>query len=554
MRSAIKLQKHLNIWHKSSTQSFASSKELHFNNNGQTLKRMQIGVEKLATVVGVTLGPKGRNVVLESSQGSPRIVDDGVTVAKEVEVSDPVENVGLKLVRQASSKTNDTAGDGTTTATILGAALISEGIKVVAAGSNPIQIINGIEKTIQKLVKIIKQNSIPIRSDEDLMNVATVSAGNNKQIGKLVSTAMIRVGKQGVVTIQESKTASDELIFVEGMQFGRGYMSPYFVTDPETMICEYESCRILLVDGKITSAGEMIVLLETVIREKFPLLIIAEDIEQEAISTIVVNKLRGGLKLVAIKSPGFGDRRTEYLEDIATMSGATIIKEELGTTLAKLDVTMLGRAAKIEIGKEYCTIVGDGSNKEKLEIRVKQIRNELEKTGEIYEREKLNERIARLSGGVGIINVGAQTETELKEKKLRVEDALCATKAAVEEGIVIGGACTLILLSKEAEIIKEEMEIEEQKTGAEIVKKALHYPLRLIANNSGANGSVVVQKVYNSTDAQTGYNAASGKYENLMESGIIDPAKVIRCALENAGSVARTFLTADCVVCETHKN
>eukprot|EP00747_Dinoflagellata_sp_TGD_P148305 gnl/TRDRNA2_/TRDRNA2_176907_c2_seq2.p1 gnl/TRDRNA2_/TRDRNA2_176907_c2~~gnl/TRDRNA2_/TRDRNA2_176907_c2_seq2.p1 ORF type:complete len:389 (-),score=-3.56 gnl/TRDRNA2_/TRDRNA2_176907_c2_seq2:500-1666(-) len=378
---------------------------------------MQIGVEKLATVVGVTLGPKGRNVVLESSQGSPRIVDDGVTVAKEVEVSDPVENVGLKLVRQASSKTNDTAGDGTTTATILGAALISEGIKVVAAGSNPIQIINGIEKTIQKLVKIIKQNSIPIRSDEDLMNVATVSAGNNKQIGKLVSTAMIRVGKQGVVTIQESKTASDELIFVEGMQFGRGYMSPYFVTDPETMICEYESCRILLVDGKITSAGEMIVLLETVIREKFPLLIIAEDIEQEAISTIVVNKLRGGLKLVAIKSPGFGDRRTEYLEDIATMSGATIIKEELGTTLAKLDITMLGRAAKIEIGKEYCTIVGDGSNKEKLEIRVKQIRNELEKTGEIYEREKLNERIARLSGGVGIINVGAQTETELKEKK-----------------------------------------------------------------------------------------------------------------------------------------
>jgi chaperonin GroEL len=511
---------------------------------------MQCGVDKLATVVGVTLGPKGRNVVLESKYGSPKIVNDGVTVAKEVDLIDPVENIGAKLVRQAASKTNELAGDGTTTAIILSAALITEGMKVVAAGSNPIQIVRGIEKTVQTLVKLLTNYSVAIRSDEDLLNIAAVSAGNNKQIGKLISDAMAKVGWQGVVTMQESKTCEDILAFVEGMQFERGYVSPYFVTDPERMVCEYCDCRLLLIDKKIANAKEMVGILETAIRENFPILIMAEDIEQEALATLVVNKLRGNLKVIAVKTPGFGERRTQYIEDIATMTGASIVKEELGITLEKSGVSILGQAAKVEVGKEYCTIVGDGSHQDQVDIRVKQIRNQLETTDQQYEKEKLNERIARLSGGVAIINVGAQTETELKEKKLRVEDALCATKAAIEEGIVVGGGCTLIKLSKEVESVKHSLENEEQRIGSEIVQKALLYPLRLIAHNAGANGSVIMRKVYDSPDANFGYNAAVGEFQDLMKGGIIDPTKVIRCALENAGSVARTFLTADCIVCE----
>jgi len=527
-----------------------AAKELHFNKNMEALKKMQAGADKLATVVGVTLGPKGRNVVLESKYGSPKIVNDGVTIAKEVELEDPVENIGAKLVRQAAARTNDTAGDGTTTATILSAAFIAEGLKIVAAGTNPVQLTRGMDKTVAALVKELAKLSTEVASDKDLANVASVSAGGNAEIGQLIADAMAKVGRQGVVTMEESKTAEDNLFFVEGMQFDRGYYSPYFVTDPERMVAEYENCRILLVDKKISTARDVIGLLEAAIRGNYPLLIMAEDVEQEALATLVVNKLRGTLKVVAVKAPGFGERKTSYLEDIAILTGGTMVKEELGVTLDKADESVLGIAAKVVISKEACTIVGDGRTQGDVDTRVKQIRNLAEQTEQEYEKEKLNERIARLSGGVAIIQVGAQTETELKEKKLRVEDALNATKAAVEEGIVIGGGCTLLKLAAKVDMVKETLSNEEQKVGAEIVKKALTYPLKLIAENAGTNGSVVMQRVIDSQDPNYGYNAAIDKFEDLMQSGIIDPTKVIRCALENACSVAKTFLLADVVVTE----
>eukprot|EP00884_Botryococcus_braunii_P006260 jgi/Botrbrau1/15635/Bobra.4_1s0020.1 len=526
-----------------------AAKQLHFNKNGEALKKMQAGADKLATVVGVTLGPKGRNVVLESKYGSPKIVNDGVTVAKEVELEDPVENIGAKLVRQAASKTNDTAGDGTTTATILAAAIIAEGMKIVAAGTNPVQLTRGIEKTVAALVKDLQALSVEVK-DSDLANVATVSAGGNPVIGRLISDAMDRVGRAGVVTMEESRTAEDNLYVVEGMQFDRGYISPYFVTDPERMVAEYENCRVLLVDKKISTARDIVGILEAAVRGAFPLLIMAEDIEQEALATLVVNKLRGNLKVVAVKAPGFGERRTSYLEDIAILTGGQVVKDELGITLEKANEEVLGVAAKVSIGKENTTIVGDGRTEDAVKARVKQIKNLIAETEQDYEREKLNERVARLSGGVAIIQVGAQTETELKEKKLRVEDALNATKAAVEEGIVIGGGCTLLKLAKNVEGVKDSLENDEQKVGAEIVKRSLGYPLKLIANNAGTNGSVVMQKVLDSNNPNIGYNAATDKYEDLMAAGIIDPTKVVRCALENAASVARTFLTSDVVVTE----
>jgi len=527
-----------------------AAKELHFNKNMEALKKMQAGADKLATVVGVTLGPKGRNVVLESKYGSPKIVNDGVTIAREVELEDPVENIGAKLVRQAAARTNDTAGDGTTTATILSAAFIAEGLKIVAAGTNPVQLTRGMDKTVTALVQELKGLSKEVSSDKDLQNVAAVSAGGNEDIGQLIADAMAKVGRQGVVTMEESKTAEDSLAFVEGMQFERGYYSPYFVTDPERMVAEYDNCKILLVDKKISSARDIIQQLEAAIRGNYPLLIMAEDVEQEALATLVVNKLRGTLKVVAVKAPGFGERKTSYLEDIAILTGGQLIKEELGITLEKAGEEVLGTAAKVVVSKEACTIVGSGATEAEVAARVKQIRNLAEATEQEYEKEKLNERIARLSGGVAIIQVGAQTETELKEKKLRVEDALNATKAAVEEGIVIGGGCTLLKLAAKVDMVKESLSNEEQKVGAEIVKKALTYPLKLIASNAGVNGSVVMQKVVDSADPNYGYNAATGQFENLMDSGIIDPTKVIRCSLENACSVAKTFLLADVVVTE----
>eukprot|EP00803_Ostreobium_quekettii_P000069 evm.model.scf_521.1 EVM.evm.TU.scf_521.1 scf_521:3481-8894(-) len=527
----------------------AAAKELHFNKTGEALKKMQAGADKLATVVGVTLGPKGRNVVLETKYGSPKIVNDGVTVAKEVELEDPVENIGVKLVRQASSKTNDMAGDGTTTATVLAAAFIAEGMKIVAAGANPIQLTRGIDKTVRALVDELKKLSTEV-SDEDLSNVATVSAGNNPEVGDLVAGAMLRVGRQGAITMEESKTAEDSLQVVEGMQFDRGYISPYFITDTERMTSEYQNCRLLLVDKKITNARDVVAVLEAAIRGNYPLLIMAEDIEQEPLATLVVNRLRGNLKVVALKAPGFGERRTQYLEDIAILTGAQLVKDELGLTLDKVGEEELGMAAKVEVSKEHTTIVGDGSTQANVDARVKQIKTLLQNTEQDYEKEKLNERIARLSGGVAVVQVGANTETELKEKKLKVEDALNATKAAVEEGIVVGGGCTLLRLAAKVEDIKSTLENEEQKVGAEIVRKALSYPLRLIASNAGVNGSVVIQKVLEKGDPNVGYNAAIGEYQDLMKVGIIDPTKVVRCCLENAASVAKTFLTADVVVTE----
>eukprot|EP00200_Dunaliella_tertiolecta_P003583 CAMPEP_0202346978 /NCGR_PEP_ID=MMETSP1126-20121109/5538_1 /ASSEMBLY_ACC=CAM_ASM_000457 /TAXON_ID=3047 /ORGANISM="Dunaliella tertiolecta, Strain CCMP1320" /LENGTH=565 /DNA_ID=CAMNT_0048938465 /DNA_START=115 /DNA_END=1812 /DNA_ORIENTATION=- len=528
-----------------------AAKDLHFNRNMEALKRMQAGVDKLSTVVGVTIGPKGRNVVLESKYGSPKIVNDGVTIAREVELEDPVENIGAKLVRQAAAKTNDTAGDGTTTATVLSAAFIAEGMKIVASGTNPVQLVRGMEKTIQHLVKELQQISIPIRTDRDMLSVASVAAGNNPEVGKLISDAMVKVGRQGVVTMEESRTAEDNLFFVEGMQFDRGYYSPYFVTDPERMTTEYENCRILLVDKKISTAREIIGILEAAIKGNYPLLIMAEDVEQEALATLVVNKLRGALKVVAVKAPGFGERKTSYMEDIAILTGGQLVKDELGISLEKAGEEVLGMAAKVSISKEATIIQGDGSTQKEVEARVKQIRNLAADTEQEYEKEKLNERIARLSGGVAVIQVGAQTETELKEKKLRVEDALNATKAAVEEGIVIGGGCTLLKLCAKAEEFKQTLDQDEQKLGADIIKKALAYPLRLIANNAGVNGSVVMSKVMeNMTTPNFGYNAATDVYQDLLEAGIIDPTKVVRCTMENSVSVAKTFLLADVIVTE----
>lgn len=524
------------------------AKELVFNKDGAALKRMQAGVDKLASTVGVTLGPKGRNVVLESSYGSPKIVNDGVTVAKEIELSDPVENIGAKLVRQAASRTNDQAGDGTTTATVLSAAFITEGMKIVQAGANPVQLTRGMDKTVSALVAQLKEFSKEV-TDDELSSVATVSAGGNEEVGKMIADAMAKVGRKGVITLEESKGVDNDLYVVEGMQFDRGYMSPYFVTDTERMVAEYDNCKLLLVDKKIATARDMVGILEEAIRVGFPLCIMAEDVEQEALATLVVNKLRGSLKVCAIKAPGFGERKSSYLEDIAILTGATVVKDELGLSLDKVGMEVLGTAAKVELSKEHCTIVGDGSTAGEVDARVKQINRQLEDAEAAYEKEKLSERAARLSGGVAIIQVGAQTETELKEKKLRVEDALNATKAAVDEGIVIGGGCTLLKLAACVEKVKEQLDNDEQRVGADIIARALPYCLRLVAHNAGEIGSVVVEKVLNSPP-NVGYNAATGKYEDLLESGIIDPTKVIRCALENASSVAKTFLTSDVVVVE----
>lgn len=530
-------------------QTRAMAKELYFNKDGSAMRKLQAGVDQLADLVGVTLGPKGRNVVLESKYGPPKIVNDGVTVAKEVELEDAVENIGARLVRQAAAKTNDLAGDGTTTSVVLAQGLIAEGVKVVAAGANPIQISRGIEKTVKALVAELKALSREVE-DSELADVAAVSAGNSNEIGNMIAKALSKVGRKGVVTLEESRSAESNLHVVEGMQFDRGYISPYFVTDNEKMVVEYSNCKLLLVDKKITTARDIIGVLEEAIRGAYPLLIIAEDIEQEALATLVVNKLRGALKVAALKAPGFGDRKSQYLDDIATLTAATVVRDEVGLALDKVGGEVLGTAARVVLAKETTTIVGDGSTQDAVNKRVAQIKTLAEAAEQEYEKEKLNERVAKLSGGVAIIQVGAQTETELKEKKLRVEDALNATKAAVEEGIVIGGGCALLRLAAKVDGIKATLEDNEQKVGADIVKRALSYPLQLIAKNAGANGSLVVEKVLANDDNKFGYNAATGKYEDLMAAGIIDPAKVVRCCLEHAGSVAKTFLTSDAVVAD----
>jgi chaperonin GroEL len=510
---------------------------------------MQAGVEKLATVVGVTLGPKGRTVVMESSIGGPRLVNDGVTVAKEVELYDAIENIGARLVRQAACKTNDQAGDGTTSATLLSAALIREGMKIIAAGGNPVEIVKGIEKTIKELVLELQNSSLKLRTDQDMMNIAAVSAGNDKQIGKLIADAMTKVGRQGVVTLQESKTARDELTHVEGMQFDRGFYSRHFVTDTNRMVVEYENCGVLLVNKTIETHQEIIVIMEESIKKKYPLLILAKDIKHDVLATLIVNRLRGSAKIVAVKAPGFGDRTTQYLEDIAILTGATVVQEHSGIAQYNINTSVLGMASKVSVDKDTCTIVGDGSYHDAVIARVRQIETLLGLADATYEKQKLKERMARLATGVAIIAVGAQTETELNEKKFRVEDALCATRAAVEEGIVMGGGCTLLKLSQQVNNSWPKLGNDEQKIGAEIVKKALPYPLRLMAHNAGVNGAVVQQKIMENKEINNfGYNAMSDTYEDLMLAGIIDPTKVIRCGLESASSVARTFMLADVIL------
>ncbi|CAL5350006.1 unnamed protein product [Camellia sinensis] len=532
----------------------AMAKELYFNHDGSATKKLLAGVDLVAELVGVTLGPKGRNVVLQNKYGPPKIVNDGETILKEIELEDPLENVGVKLVRQAGAKTNDIAGDGSTTSIVLAQGLISEGVKVIAAGMNPIQISRGIEKTAKALVSELKQMSREVE-DHELADVAAVSAGNDYAVGNMISDALRQVGRKGVVTIEKGNYVENALQIVEGMQFDRGYLSPYFVTDRRKMIVEFHDCKVgvlwlqlLLVDRKITNPKEMFKLLDNAVKEKYPIVIVAEGIEQEALAPIIRNKLRGVLKAAAIKAPAFGERKSHYLDDIAILTGGTVIRDDMGLTLEKAGKEVLGTATKVVITKDSTLIVTDGSTQAAVKKRVSQIQKLVENTEEKFQKKILNERIAKLSGGIAILQVGAQTQVELKDKHLRIEDALNATKAAIEEGVVVGGGCSLLRLSLKVDHIKGLLDNEEQMIGAEIFRRALAYPIRQIAKNAGLNGNVVVDKVLSFDNASYGYNAARDHYEDLMASGIIDPSKVVRCCLEHAASVARTFLTSDLVV------
>lgn len=515
----------------------------------ESRRALERGINALADAVRITLGPKGRYVVLEQKFGAPQIVNDGITIAKEIELEDPLENTGARLIREVAEKTKDIAGDGTTTATVLAQAMVREGLKNVTAGANPVAVRRGIEKTIARLVEEIKAVAKPV-AGAAIEQVATVSAGNDEQIGKMIAEAMEKVTTDGVITVEESKSLTTELEVVEGMQIDRGYISPYFITDQERMLAEYENVRILIVDKKINVIQDLVPVLEKVARASQPLLVIAEDVEGEALATLVVNKARGVLNACAIKAPGFGERRKAMLQDIAILTGGQLISEEVGLRLEDVTLNMLGVARKVTVTKENTTIVAEASERNKAEIqkRIAQLRKELEKSDSEYDKEKLQERIAKLAGGVAVIKVGAATETELKERKLRIEDALNATKAAVEEGIVPGGGTTLIHLAKVAEKMKAELN-EEEKIGADIVAKALEAPLRQIADNAGVSGAVIVERV-RETDFNIGYNAATGEFEDLIAAGIIDPAKVVRSALQNASSIASMVLTTEALVVE----
>ncbi len=513
----------------------------------ESRRALERGVNALADAVRITLGPKGRNVVLERKFGAPEIVNDGITIAKEIELEDPLENTGAHLIREVASKTKDVAGDGTTTATVLAQAMIHEGLKNVAAGANPVALRHGIEKTIVALVKEIEAVAKPVEGSA-IAQVATVSAGNDEEVGAMIAEAMQKVTKDGVITVEESKSLTTELEVVEGMQLDRGYISAYFVTNNERMTVEYEDVRILLTDKKISVIQDLIPVLEKVARLGKPLLVIAEDVDGEALATLVVNKARGVLNAVAIKAPGFGDRRKAMLQDIAVLTGGQMISEEVGLSLDGVTLDMLGVARKITIDKETTIIVAGGETTADVQKRIGQIRNQLAETDSDYDKEKLQERIAKLAGGIAVIKVGAATETELKNRKLRIEDALNATKAAVEEGIVPGGGTTLIHLAKKIDEIKNSLDAEE-KIGAEIIRKALEAPLRQIADNAGVEGSVIVENVRN-TEFNIGYNALIDKFEDMIAAGIIDPAKVVRSALQNAASIASMVLTTEGLVVE----
>jgi chaperonin GroEL len=511
----------------------------------QSRRAILRGVNQLADAVKVTLGPKGRNVVLDKKFGSPTITKDGVTVAKEIDLQDPLENMGAQMVREVASKTSDTAGDGTTTATVLAQAVYREGAKNVVAGANPMDIKRGIEKAVEALTGEIKRMSKPV-SGNMVAQVGTISANTDETIGKIIADAMDKVGKDGVITVEEARTLETSLDIVEGMQFDRGYLSPYFVTDPERMEVVLENPVILIHEKKISSMKDLLPVLEQVARLGRPLLIIAEDIEGEALATLVVNKLRGTLHAAAVKAPGFGDRRKAMLEDIAILTKGRAITEDLGIKLESLKIDDLGTAKKVTIDKDNTTIVEGGGTTEAIQGRVKQIRTQVEDTTSDYDREKLQERLAKLVGGVAVIKVGAATETEMKEKKARVEDAMHATKAAVEEGIVPGGGVALLRAAKVLDALKLEGD---QQIGVNIVKRAIEEPMRWIAANAGHEGSIVVQKVRDMKDAE-GFNALTDRYEDLVSAGVIDPAKVVRSALQNATSIASLLLTTEALVCE----
>ncbi|XP_011009115.1 PREDICTED: chaperonin 60 subunit beta 4, chloroplastic isoform X2 [Populus euphratica] len=531
----------------------AMAKEIYFNHDGSTTKKLLAGVEMVSELLGVTLGPKGRNVVLQNKYGPPKIVNDGETVLKEIELEDPLENVGVKLVRQAGAKTNNLAGDGSTTSVVLAHGLIAEGQKVIASGMNPVQIARGIVKTSEALVSELKLMSREVENDE-LADVAAVSAGNDYTVGNMISDALQQVGRRGVVTIEKGRCTENILEIVEGMQFDRGYLSPYFVTDRQRMVAEFHNCKLLLVDKKIQNAKEVFKILDNAVKEMYPIVIVAEDVDQEALAPIIRNKLKGLLKGAAIKAPAFGERKSHYLDDIAILTGGTVIRDDMGLKLEKAGKEVLGTATKVVITKDSTLIVTDGSTREAVEKRVSQICSLVENTEEKFQKKILNERIARLSGGIAILQVGAQTQVELKDKLLRIEDALNATKAAIEEGVVVGGGCSLLRLSTKVDGIKEFLDNEEQKIGAEIFKRALSYPARLIAKNSGVNGNVVINQVLSNADIRYGYNAATDTYEDLITAGIIDPTKVVRCCLEHATSVAKTFLTSDAVVVDIRES
>jgi chaperonin GroEL len=503
------------------------------------------GVNSLADAVKVTLGPKGRNVVLDKKFGSPTITKDGVTVAKEIELKDSLENMGAQMVREVASKTSDIAGDGTTTATVLAQAIYREGAKNVAAGANPMELKRGIERAVEVIVEQLKKQAKPV-SGQAIAQVGTISANSDETIGKIIAEAMDKVGKDGVITVEEAKSMETSLEVVEGMQFDRGYLSPYFVTDPERMEVVLENPVILIHEKKISSMKDLLPLLEQVARAGKPLVIVAEDVDGEALATLVVNKLRGTLQAAAVKAPGFGDRRKAMLEDIATLTGGKAVTEDLGIKLENVRVEDLGRAKKVVIDKDNTTIVEGAGQQSAIEGRVKVIRHQIEETTSDYDREKLQERLAKLVGGVAVIKVGAATETEMKEKKARVEDAMHATKAAVEEGIVPGGGVALIRAAKTLETLKLEGD---QNVGVQLIRRAVEAPLRWIATNAGQEGSIVVQKVKDAK-AEEGYNAATDTYENLVAAGVIDPVKVVRTALQNASSIASLLLTTEAMVSE----
>jgi len=520
-----------------------SAKIIKFDQEGRNA--ILNGVNTLSDAVKVTLGPKGRNVVIEKSYGSPVITKDGVTVAKEIELEDKFENMGAQLVKEVASKTSDVAGDGTTTATVLAQAIYSQGAKLVAAGTNPMDIKRGIDQAVETVVAELKKISKPIKDHKEIAQVGTISANNDKTIGDIIAQAMEKVGKEGVITVEEAKSMETTLETVEGMQFDRGYISPYFVTDTEAMEVDFENPLILIHDKKISAIKELLPILEKGVQTGKPLLIIAEDIDSEALTTLVVNRLRGSLKIAAVKAPGFGDRRKEMLEDIAILTGGVVVSEEKGLTLENATLDMLGSAEKVTIDKDTTTIVNGVGEKAAIESRIGQIRAQIEKTTSDYDREKLQERLAKLAGGVAVLYVGAASEVEMKEKKDRVQDALSATRAAVEEGTVPGGGVAYIRAIEVLEGLKGENE--DETTGIEIVKRAIEEPLRQIVVNAGKEGAVIVQKVREGK-GDYGYNARLDQYENLYETGVIDPAKVTRVALENAASIAGMFLSTECVI------